>query len=487
MPLTADDFVITSPFRSPSAGPADPDFLGQVNLRADEGIVTDATAGATFRATIPTELMTSELGTDNYEVWSDNEGTADQADYHNFVDYVKLYVVNTGDEDAIDPRLSMTGVLKPTDTGVTDIYALYTALGFVDDADYMERSATSVGNDYANSTREGFPSYLFNSSSPTSHLTGTKIADNIARAGVGSNALTGLHKIIRKIDQDSDLYQENKSLRASWVGTPASPFKLYAIGETNRSIVVGLVTPGTDADETLFIDSFTPFSSIYFQKIYGIVAIKSTETITCWNDITKDKLYTPDVDIDIEWKLQSGTTWSNWTTITATPATAFSLTFFDERIVYYGSNQNFIVSSNAYGMHQTRLHTTTHSTILVSEPGDWSVNPSDDQIGYIDFTTPGVDLTDVKLGDRALGVDSLGDVYDLGWVVEIGETPTYNTLTTSIYPQDSADLAPTTFDLIKIIDGTRSRCGFWLRKECECQVTAPPNCVIDAYLRLSST
>jgi hypothetical protein len=499
--LIQSDFAILHPFRTASAGSADLTLLGYVNLSSTGGLISDATMGSSWRATIPTELLTSVTDTDDYEIFRDNFGTADAVDYHNFVDYHKAYIVNSGDEDLLYPQTSVTGITAVTDTTVTNIYSTYIALGLCDNSDYSERSALATANDYADGTREGFPRITFSNSVDTTGLTDTKVAESIARVGDGSDALVGAHRIIRSIDQDAPLYLNRKYIKIEWTGTVSTPVYVYVIGETNKAGVLGRVlVNGTDSGNEKVLDATDDTSDVTFHKIYGVFCIDQASPINCWNDIVRSKLVGPDQDLTVKYRSSTDAddpanwyTWTEFKTYTTGDRCPISLTFFDERIIYYGTNEylinNFKATSD-YGLQQTRNPTTTYSTKLLEAQGTFTVDGTDSTIAYVDFASD-EDTSTISLGDRVLGIHPTSGVcYDLGWVTHVGESPSYSTLTVSLFPSDSANptyITPATVLTVKVYKGQQSRTALWFRREAACQATNPANSETQFFWKLYGT
>lgn len=495
MPLIQEDFVVLKPIRT-STGESTNPLAGKINCSAYGGIITDVTPGASFRSALSTELVDSISDPDNYEIWTDNQGDSAAVDYHTFTDFVKAYIVNLGDENLSTPSLTVTG-LTSIDEDVTNIYTSYFALGLVDESDYAERGVESVSDNYADDTLEGFPTTEFG----TTGL--TKVAENIVDAGVGADKLAGAHKLVRAIELDSDLYEERKSVKVTWSSDPTdggtTNFFVYVFGETNQSYAVGRVllddgTAGVDASietEATIVAASDDSSDITFHQIYGIFCIKQASAPVSgntfyWNDINSDSLVSPETEMTIKYSVVGETSWSDWVTLQAYTGDVmpFSLTFYDESLLYYGEARRLMFSRHSGGMRQTRIPSTTTSTVIVDEAdGDIAIASPDDEHGLVNFDSPDIDISDVKLGDRVLGHTAAGVIYDCGIVAEIETTPD-EVLTTSIIPQVTKDNVGDIVS-ISIVDGTYSRVAFWVKHAAECQPSIPQTTPVTVLWRIS--
>lgn len=472
--LLKSDFKVVKPHRSWSEGPVDTTLVGKVNPSSDGGLIFDATVGAGLRNTIPADITTTNTDADNIEMFTDGDAP-DDVNYHQFVHYMKIYVLNGGEEDLLNPSFTVTGKTR-VDNTTTNIVKKYYALGFVDESDYAERSSTSSADDYPDETREGFPRIRFDDGDSTIGGFTTKVAENIVRIGTDGTAPTGPHPVIRRIDKDYSLYAERKYIKATWSGTISPSFYLFVFGEVNSAPVIGKVLC-TGAGGTATVVNAVDSSAISFDKIYAVVTLNNATTATCWNDVDKGELINPSQDLTISYQVVGDSTWSTWSSISTTQA--FCLTFFDENILTFDTAQRLYVSTNTYGLHQVADPTTTHSSVLHSGFMTATISSPDPDLCYVDFDSPDIDLLGINPGDFIVGFEGSTE-RPIGWVTEIDQSPNYPSLVVSLFDSDFQG-----FDgWGKVYDGQRSRFGFWVREEVTCQDQTPEEYETNSIFRV---
>jgi len=494
MALLQSDFLIVRPIRTKYEDYPIRDIskIGLPNLSTDGGMVFDASLGNCWRNTLPDEIQTSAVtgtyASEDYERYNDDGLALDASEritYQNFADYHKIYVFNNGLESLPDVRFTVTSTTRVLNDNASPIWKTYIALGLSDASDYTEIETPIYTRDYyPDLTVIGFPRISSNDTPGEDTILDAKVAKDIIYVGRTSSttpydAPRGPHKIVRKIESDYNLYAERKYLKATAtnITTILADVDIYVFGETNSQIVVGICT--STGDFKLADDGVSPVS---FHKIYGIFCVDKTPgyDITCWNDFTEETLSAPPQDVTIQWKLVSGTVWTDWVVIKTT--NKFSLTFFDEEILDHGRTQALCLSPSPkvtdFIQSTTLLHTLANSSLtpIVNDSTGLFTLQEDTNYGLVEFDSPGSDLTSVSLADRVVGVDVDGVIYDLGYIVELNTTPSDGLgITVSNFDTSLTTLSCT----VQIYSTKYSRAAFWFRREIACQVDVVPTTEVD--------
>lgn len=527
MSIPNTSFLVVEPIRNlPAVGATHQDRadLGLPNANTQTGgVLMESVEGAMFRNTNSAELL-KIVGTDDYENFEDRRVYSEDEDsineYWQFVDYLKLYILNTGNSLQSGPRFAsttLTRITKLDDVPVTttdlpNINKGYYALGLVDGTDYAEIDidTASTTNDYdadrdlySDGTIYGFPRTDISASQVQE-----KTWRNIARvgyneiwsgsaviddAGVGSlkPAPKGLHKVIRKIQEDKDLYYYQKYIRPVWSGDMTDGVDVYVFGETNSSLVIGKVTCEGDFDSispapvALGLDGTTV---VRFTYVYGILVTEKDALAAedvCWNAFNADTLTAPGLDISIQYTTyQDGvgesTDQKEWVKLTA-DENAFSLTFFDETLISYANGKAFFVSptpnrsifSSVYFYDPDDVEEDRHPNLVYADVSTSFVINATDTLATITLleSAPASDpagfgtLAAVSVGDRVLFEDSDSVQKDLGYVV----SQTGTQIITSVFDPSIADDVPITGGTLTVVGGQSSRIGIWMRREVACQ------------------
>jgi hypothetical protein len=226
----------------------------------------------------------------------------------------------------------------------------------------------------------------------------------------------------------------------------------------------------------LIKDAITPASNVSFHKIYGIFCVNKGETITCWNDFGRETLKTAPQELTVQWKDTSGTTWYDYVKIST--SMAFSLTFFDEELLNYDQVLNIVCSLSPYTTDYTdstimyhTMNNTADLTALVDEDGTFTINPSNEDEAFIDLDAGSALDPDIELGDHVVGIDDEGVLYNLGYITDIGESPSYQTLTVASFETNADSFTGGT---IRVFSTKYARVGLWFRREIACQTEALP-------------